>query len=389
VVIQEVRECKNLPGTRMDHPILVNLLVQQSVFRNLQANSLRRMKKLQSLFIIVLTITCFSCTSQKTFTNPLLPSGADPWSIYKDGNYYYTHTLGNRLEIRKTKSIATLANAKKKVIFTPPPGTLYSKQLWAPEIHFISDNWYMYFAADDGKNENHRMYVLQNSSKNPMKGEWVLKGKIGDTSNKWAIDGSVFEHNGQLYMVWSGWEADTNGRQDIYISKMKNPWTLEGKRYRISSPVFEWEQHGDLNDPNNPPHVNVNEGPQFLKHGDRIFLVYSASGCWTEQYALGMLSIDAAGNLLDSASWKKNPQPVFQRSEKNGVYAPGHNSFFKSPDGTEDWILYHANSAPGQGCGRNRSPRAQRFTWNADGYPEFGEPVKAGEMLKVPSKRKK
>ncbi|MGZ8538087.1 MAG: glycoside hydrolase family 43 protein, partial [Flavisolibacter sp.] len=317
----------------------------------------------------------------------LLPAGADPWSIYKDGFYYYTHTLGNRLEIRKTKNIATLAKAKKKVIYTPPPGTMYSKQLWAPEIHFIRDNWYMYFAADDGKNENHRMYVLQNSSKNPMKGEWVLKGKIGDSTNKWAIDGSVFEHNGQLYMVWSGWEGDSNGQQDIYISEMKDPWTLEGGRKRISSPVYDWEQHGDLNDPNNPPHVNVNEGPQFLQHGNRIFLVYSASGCWTEQYALGMLSIDANGNLLDSASWIKNPQPVFKRSESNAVYAPGHNSFFKSPDGTEDWILYHANSAPGQGCGRNRSPRAQKFTWSADGFPNFGEPVKAGVVLAVPSRR--
>ena len=27
------------------------------------------------------------------FTNPLLPAGADPWCIYKNGFYYYTHTL--------------------------------------------------------------------------------------------------------------------------------------------------------------------------------------------------------------------------------------------------------------------------------------------------------
>src|SRR5215213_4735857 len=135
------------------------------------------MNKLQSsLTISFLVIFCISCASQKkSFTNPLLPSGADPWSIYKDGYYYYTHTLGNRLEIRKTKSIATLDKAKKKLIFLPPAGMAYSKQLWAPEIHFINDHWYMYFAADDGKNENHRLYVLENSSKDPMKGEWTLK----------------------------------------------------------------------------------------------------------------------------------------------------------------------------------------------------------------------
>jgi len=60
-------------------------------------------------------------------------------------------------------------------------------------------------------------------------------------------------------------------------------------------------------------------------------------------------------------------------------------SFFKSPAGTEDWILYHANSEPGQGCGRKRSPRAQKFTWDLNGYPIFGEPVKTGFPIKVPS----
>ena len=343
-------------------------------------------------FLLFLVI-CFlsACSSQKptTFTNPLLPSGADPWSVYRNGYYYYTHTLGNRLAIWKTKSIASLSKAKSKTVFQPPAGTPYSKGLWAPEVHYIQGRWYLYFAADSGRNESHRLYVLENSSRDPLKGDWTLKGRIGDATNKWAIDGSVFEHQHQLYMIWSGWEDDVNGEQDIYISRMKNPWTLEGPRVRISAPVFEWERHGDLHDPNNPPHVNVNEGPQFLPHLDQVFIVYSASGCWTEYYALGLLSAKANSNLLDSSSWHKSTDPVFKRSPENGVYAPGHNSFFTSPDGTENWILYHANSAPGQGCGRFRSPRAQPFTWKADGLPDFGEPVPTGKVLPVPSKNKR
>lgn len=35
----------------------------------------------------------------QTFTNPLLPSGADPYSYYKDGYYYYTHTTGDRKSV--------------------------------------------------------------------------------------------------------------------------------------------------------------------------------------------------------------------------------------------------------------------------------------------------
>ncbi|MES2646386.1 MAG: glycoside hydrolase family 43 protein [Bacteroidota bacterium] len=326
---------------------------------------------------------------ESTFTNPLLPRGADPWSIYKDGFYYYTHTLGDRLVIWKTKNIAELATAPSKTVFRPPAGKPYSKDLWAPEIHFINNKWYLYFAADSGRNESHRLWVLENASPDPLEGEWTLKGKLADSTDKWAIDGSVFSFNNELYLLWSGWEGDTNGRQSIYISKMENPWTVSGPRVRISTPTYDWEVHGTLNDRNNPPQVSVNEGPQFLNKNDKVFIIYSASGCWTDYYALGMLSAKSNSNLLDTASWTKHPQPVFQQSLKNKVYAPGHNSFFVSPDGKEDWILYHANDSSGQGCGRFRTPRAQRFTWNSDGTPDFGEPVKTGEKLKLPSQEKK
>lgn len=337
--------------------------------------------------ILLLPIFCYPQKSA-TFTNPLLPSGADPWSIYKDGYYYYTNTFGDRLVLWKTKNIADLKTAPHKTVFLPSAGTPYSKGLWAPELHFINKKWYLYFAADSGRNESHRLWVLENAAKDPMQGTWTLKGRIADTTNKWAIDASVFKHKNNLYMVWSGWEGDANGEQDIYISKMKNPWTLEGNRVRLSTPTLGWEQHGDLNDPDNPPHVNVNEGPQFIQHGNRIFLIYSASGCWTEYYALGMLSTNINSNLLDSSAWIKNQEPVFKASVVNGVYAPGHNSFFKSPDGTEDWILYHANSEPGQGCGRKRSPRAQKFTWDKNGIPKFGDPVKTGLAISIPSDKK-
>lgn len=324
-----------------------------------------------------------------TFTNPLLPSGADPFSFYKDGYYYYTNSTGDNITIWKTKNLADLKTAERKIIYTPPQGTPYSKELWAPEIHFINNKWYAYFAADDGDNNHHRMYVLENESTDPMKGEWQFKGKIADPSDKWAIDGDVFTYKDQLYMIWSGWEGDTNGQQDIYIANLKNPWTIEGRRVRIASPVFDWEKNGDLNDPDNPPHVNVNEGPQALQHKDKLFIVFSASGCWTDYYALGLLSFTGNDNLLDSSAWTKNPEPVFKQSIANAVYAPGHNSFFKSPDANEDWILYHANSLPGQGCGKFRSPRMQQFSWTNNGTPFFGEPVKENQLLSIPSIRKK
>jgi GH43 family beta-xylosidase len=127
----------------------------------------------------------------------------------------------------------------------------------------------------------------------------------------------------------------------------------------------------------------------MLMRNGKLFIVYSGSGCWTDNYALGLLTFNGQENLLDSSAWSKSINPVFVQSTENGVYAPGHNSFFLSPDGTENWILYHANSEPNQGCGIHRSPRAQKFSWNADGTPNFGVPVKPGEPIPIPSENKK
>ena len=79
----------------------------------------------------------------------------------------------------------------------------------------------------------------------------------------------------------------------------------------------------------------------------------------------------------------KETRPVFQKDPAIGVYGPGHNSFVKSPDGKEDWIVYHG--AKFSGAGWNRNVRMQKFDWNKDGTPNFGSPVPLEAFQRVPS----
>ncbi|OAH09854.1 extracellular exo-alpha-(1-_5)-L-arabinofuranosidase precursor [Streptomyces jeddahensis] len=58
---------------------------------------------------------------------------------------------------------------------------------------------------------------------------------------------------------------------------------------------------------------------------------------------------------LNPAAWTKKPSPVFRRDDAAGVYGPGHNGFFTSPDGTENWIVYHANDSTTDRCGNERT----------------------------------
>lgn len=336
-----------------------------------------------------------------TFRNPLLPNAPDPWSIYHEGTYYFTTTRGNKLGLWKTKDITDLANAQYQDIWIPPSGTNYSRALWAPEIHHLNGKWYFYVAAQDHRHVNHRMFVLENDAPDPMQGEFILKGKIvTDSDDNWAIDGSVFEHKGQLYFIWSGWQAPLKDeqissgrfrilkteteRQRIYIARMENPWSLATDRIELSRSDYAWEKHYHPADGNHSGHIiYVNEGPQMLKHGRKLHIVYSASGTWTPHYCLGVLSADVDSDLLNPKSWVKHPEPIFKQSPENGVYGPGHNSFFKSPDGAEDWILYHARSTAMPNTPRN--PRAQKISWTEDDFPVLGIPVSTDTLLKKPS----
>src|SRR5690606_3359152 len=114
----------------------------------------------------------------KTFTNPLVTLGPDPWVIQKDGWYYVTHTTGKDLRLYRTRAMSRLREAEMKTVWTPPATGMNSKQIWAPEIHFLEGKWYFYYAADDGDNANHRMWVLENASADPFSGTWVDKGKL-------------------------------------------------------------------------------------------------------------------------------------------------------------------------------------------------------------------
>lgn len=224
-------------------------------------------------------------------------------------------------------------------------------------------------------------------------GKFVMKGRIPtDKDNNWAIHASTFEHNGQRYMIWCGWQKRRidSETQCIYIASMENPWTLSSDRVLISKPEYEWECQWVNPDGSKTAYpIHVNEAPHFFqpKNKDKVCIFYSASGSWTPYYCVGLLTADANANLLDPASWKKHPTPVFQQEPENEVFGPGGSSFVSSPDGKECYMLYHARQIPNDAPGAmdSRTPRLQKIEWDKDGMPVLGIPDKTGTILPKPS----
>ncbi|MNK06008.1 Extracellular exo-alpha-(1-_5)-L-arabinofuranosidase precursor [compost metagenome] len=322
------------------------------------------------------------------FQNPLIEaSRPDPYVAEKDGYYYFMYTRGNKIGLRKTTSMSLLSTATESVVWTPPTGTAYSSNIWAPELHFLSGKWYIYFAANDGTGDTHRMYVLENANADPMTGTWTFKGKIFDSSDQWAIDGSVLTIGSTNYFIWSGWESTASRyKQYLYLATMSDPWTISGPRIKISSPTNTWEKH-------EPSSIGagVNEGPIMLQRdaSSPVFIIYSASRYSSDDYCLAQIQLKSGGDPTVAADWI-NKKQVFVRNDVNAVYGPGHNGFFTSsytdPNGVvkkENWFIYHARSVPNVTNGA-RSPRMQKISWNVDGSPNFGVATATGVDITVP-----
>jgi GH43 family beta-xylosidase len=314
------------------------------------------------------------------FNNFILPPPSpDPWIIQIDGFYYFCRSEKDQgISITKSKTITGIGDGEKRTVWKSPDVGMYSRNVWAPEIHLIQGKWYIYFAADDGDNNNHRMWVLESTSDDPL-GSYVLKGKITDPSDKWAIDGTVLmKDDSSLYFIWSGWpEQQDTLVQNLYIAPMSDPLTISSGRVLISEPKYDWECFTCENGP------LVNEGPQVILYEGRIHIVYSASHSSIEDYCLGLLTL-TDGNVLNPECWVKTPFPIFAKDVEAGVYAVGHCSFTLSPDLSEHWILYHAMSDLNGGW-ENRSTRGQPFTWDAERKPHFGKPLPLDRLINVPS----
>ena len=225
------------------------------------------------------------------------------------------------------------------------------ESIWAPELHYLDDRWVMYFAANR-PSETHRMYALVNHQKDPYMGEWQLE-EIKGMDDKFAIDGTVLGINDKRYFLWSGWEGYENVAQNLYLAEMASPTEVIGEKRLISEPEYEWEMRQT---------PLINEAPQVMIKDETVNLVYSASGSWDNDYALGLMTLDVAYDPLERANWQKEPAPIFQQT--NTVYGPGHNGFAKSKDGSEDWLIYHA--ARWDHSGWNRSIRLQKFGWDQE-----------------------
>ncbi|KAK7753335.1 hypothetical protein SLS62_004625 [Diatrype stigma] len=271
---------------------------------------------------------------------------ADPSVLRVGSTYYSVQSWNNGIAVRQASSPDGLAAAPAQQVWTDTQG---HGEIWAPDIIMDSGRFYIYFSA--GVGSAHRMWVI--SSDAPASGyDGAAETQLALPDDKWAIDGTLFDFDGQRWFVWSGWEGDSNVEQNLYICRMSSPTQPTGARYVISQPREAWERVVGT--------PFINEGPQPIRDPNgQLHIVYSANGSWSDKYCLAEVRLRAGGDPTNVWDWYKSNGCLFGSDPADmmagwdaTLYAdgPGHHTFVllngdintSPPAGPNFPLMYHA-----------------------------------------------
>ena len=321
-------------------------------------------------------------SSADRYANPFINERADPYIVDgNDGYFYFTASYPaygsadkgyDRIILRRSSTVAGLADAEEKVIWKAHSNGLMSRHIWAPEMHFIGGKWYIFFAA--GTSENVwaiRPYVLECDG-DPYTGNWTERGQMqaspGDSESfaNFSLDMTYFEHNGRHYVIW----AEIKGDSSLFMAEIDPaaPYRLISSPILLTKPDYDWEKVNN----------RVNEGASVLITNRKVYVFFSASGTGSE-YCIGRLEADTDADLMDVSSWRKLGSPVLSTKDLDGESGPGHNCFVTDENG-DLLLVYHARpeSHSSGSCGTyNKDPlydpcrhtRIKQVIFATDGTP--------------------
>ncbi len=267
----------------------------------------------------------------KTYTNPVLVetvtiqrekpdnfSGVlgigDPTVLFHDGTYYLYPTGDNRgYDVYVSTD---LVNWRKglRVFHSAEPG------VWAPDVFYNDTDrrFYLYYTV------NGRIGVATADRPDTV---FTDHGTLMEN----AIDAHMFvDTDGQYYLYYVQYPGFR-----IHVQPMASPVRKKGNSFRIIQATDSWEKK----------HAALTEAPWMLKHRGLYYLLYSASGADSQDYAIGYATAESP-----VGPFTKYPGNPFIKKGGN-IFGPGHCSVTKTGDG-QLWMVYHQQKNGTRGWNR-------------------------------------
>lgn len=199
------------------------------------------------------------------------------------------------------------------------------EEYWAPCM-YIEDGWhYLYFSCREKGAPDAAEWMHVAKSKCPF-------GPFEDVRclyDRFCIDPHVVRTNAGLFLLCAMDRTDCpRPGTRVYVDKLLDPVTAEGKPVEIVSPSFDQEIFmRDRFSPGEDWHTI--EGPFWLQCGDWQYVMYSGACYQNETYHIGY------------ASAKSNEQDLtkvaFEKHSDNGSFAP-----LMTKNGEEEGVGHHS-----------------------------------------------
>ncbi len=305
---------------------------------------------------------------------------ADPCVYYNpdDGYYYFIATNdadGNKtFFMKKSETLEGLKDAQEKEILNLDMYPDINGMVWAPEIHKIGEELYIFFSSNPGNPANWdvQSHVMRYKGGNlDDKNSWErpkrFLNKDGKPLNQAmadfggiTLDMTTFKIKNTRYVVWAqrDYVRKTGSVLCIGTVDEAQPWKLTSDPVIISRPDYGWD-----NNDNTP----VDEGPYAIIRDDKVFITFSGSSIGAT-YCVGLLSADINSNFLNAASWTKNNSPILYARAVAGEAGPGHNSYTTDAAGNLVFV-YHARPVDANGNVGSRNTGLRTVHFGADGEP--------------------
>ena len=289
----------------------------------------------------------------KDFSNPVSDLYlADPFCFLHKGTYYAIGTGEAEAVGEKFGMVSPMLRSADLQRWEPvgpvlePAADERGGSIWAPEIVERDGTFFLYYHAN-GNGRGFRIRVATSSSPTgPYRDAYQALTDVA--RNDFAIDFNAFiDDDGQAYLFYATDFYDSNAttfRGTALVMDRLSPdmTTLAGQPRMVMRAHWPWQLflHDRLMGGVRADWYTL-EGPCVVKRHGKYYCFYSGGNYQNDTYGVNYLVADAiTGPWTEAGGGFRGPQ--IMRTVPGKVLGPGHNSIVTSPDGQQDFIVYHA-----------------------------------------------
>lgn len=243
---------------------------------------------------------------------------ADPYILVHDGLYYiYGTNVGTGFDVYYSKDLEFWERAS--ALSLSNTNSYGESMFWAPEVYYVEKEkkFYMFYST-----EEHICVAMSDSPLGPFK-----QDEYKPIREEKSIDTSVFfDEDGKAYLYF----VRFNDGNVIWCAELKE--NLKEIKEETLTQCFKADEPWELILP------KVVEGPSVFKQNGVYYLVYSANGYTSQDYAVGFATSNSP-----FGPWKKyEGNPILHNY--GGLFGVGHGAPFIDKDGKMRYV-FHAHKS--------------------------------------------